>query len=307
MVNRVLKLLPQLSLENTFMVQQQPQSKTADHRADDGAEKKRVKLVGKFEWSYWSDHSAAIISLFVAAILFSPIFEFMGENVKVYSVAAAIWIVAGTLIFFMAHSVVVRKEGRSTAQQEAQDEKHKTDLQAKIAHLESSVAEIKTHIGDTAQWITEQRSRALTDQQRKEIVAALLPFAGQKISVQCQMFDVDGLQYAQQFVSILLEAKWNAGQIMQSTDSIGLRNAGVGISKSDADGKRIPAGAVALSNVLARLGITAEANAMFVESVPVGEIRLFVGVKVPGKPGAGPATSQPATAPATQSLGSFRI
>lgn len=83
----------------------------SDHfndKSDENPHKKTIFRRNKFKWAweFWSEHPVPILLLFFGGIFVTPMFDFMGEKVKVWSVGFGIWLMLGAGIAFVCKSII---------------------------------------------------------------------------------------------------------------------------------------------------------------------------------------------------------
>lgn len=127
----------------------------------------------------------------------------------------------------------------------------------------------------------EQIPRSLSTEQIQSLVAMLLPYAGQKVSIACIMNDTEGKRFGGQFITVFKAAKWDCGdgvsQAVYTEDPIGIE---ITLSKVDYEAGKIPTIALLLDDRLAEFGF-AKPKAMFInDAVPQGTIEFRIGRKL---------------------------
>ena len=237
------------------MNQEQRERKHSQRRPYAESSQKRVPRF-QWAWEFWSEHADSILLLFFGALFLSPITEFMSKQTKVWSIGLGFWLLIGAVIVFICKSAI------------------------KTIEKENEGPPVREH--------AESPPRFLTKEQSDKIVSIILPFKGQKASVQCPASDREAARYAQQLLIMLKEeAKWDASDLMYSPDFADFDSVTVSVSKEDFDRRSFPKAATALSNALALAGVTKKAGALLpVPNLPNGSVRLDIGINplLPGYP-----------------------
>jgi hypothetical protein len=135
---------------------------------------------------------------------------------------------------------------------------------------------------DAAQVKASTAQRVLSSAQKQTLVAALSPFAGQKVTIQTVIGDSDGDRYKADFLEVLRAAKWSfnegtdVSQAVIMPTPLGVQ---VTINQDDAQSGRVLNSAYEFMHTLHKLGIT-QTETMFVnKQVPSGIVNLVIGTK----------------------------
>jgi hypothetical protein len=148
------------------------------------------------------------------------------------------------------------------------------ELQRKLSDAESQLAELKH----------KQAQKRLSDDERKSLIDALAPFAGQKVAVAFRLGDEDGKVLAEDFVAVFKAANWNyGGETGLSVQRWDRDPVGVEIALNEADARagRIPNGIGALINAVRKLRLTYDNTIYMSRDVPAGQAVVKVGRKLP--------------------------
>ena len=151
--------------------------------------------------------------------------------------------------------------------------KENSDLRQKLNDAEDKLAALEK----------TQTQKHLSPEQQRYLIEALRPFAGQKISIASIRGDDEGLQLAQEFVSVFEAAGWDhhgeAGVTTQDwpRDPVGIE---VVLNEDDARADKIPQGVAGLINVVRQLGLVYDNTVYMDNDVPSGQALLKVGKKL---------------------------
>jgi hypothetical protein len=151
--------------------------------------------------------------------------------------------------------------------------KENSELNQKLTEAQSRLAELER----------TQSQKHLSLEQKRFLIEALRPFAGQKVSIASIRGDDDGLQFAQEFVSVFEAAGWDHhGEAGVSTqdwprDPVGIE---VALNEDDARADRIAPGVAGLINVVRQLGLVYDNTVYMDNEVPAGQALLKVGKKL---------------------------
>ena len=120
----------------------------------------------------------------------------------------------------------------------------------------------------------KQKARHLTVGQRQRLVAALSPFAGQKVDVSTYPGDPESNEFGIQIEGLLREAGWNSSGFHTAyrPDAV----VGLDVRVGHRVGQATPA-ADALISVFRAEGF--QAHGTIYETIPKDEIRLWIGKK----------------------------
>jgi len=151
--------------------------------------------------------------------------------------------------------------------------KENSELRQKLIDAENKLAALER----------AQTQKHLSLEQKRFLIEALRPFAGQKVSIASIRGDDDGLRLAQEFVSVFESAGWDHhGEAGVSTqdwprDPVGIE---VVMNEDDARADRIPPGVAGLINVVRQLGLVYDNTVYMDNEVPAGQALLKVGKKL---------------------------
>jgi len=151
--------------------------------------------------------------------------------------------------------------------------KENSELRQKLIDAENKVAALER----------TQTTKRLSAEQKRFLIEALRPFAGQKVSIASIRGDDDGLILAQEFVSVFEAAGWDHhGEDGVSTqdwprDPVGIE---VVLNEKDARADQIPPGLAGLINVVRQLGLVYDNTVYMDNDVPEGQALLKVGKKL---------------------------
>jgi hypothetical protein len=136
------------------------------------------------------------------------------------------------------------------------------------------------------QFVEFQRTlgqRRLTKDEREALIAALKPFAGQKITIASIAGDDESRLMADDLVAVFDAAGWDhsgeEGVAFKTwdRDPVGIE---IALNEDDARAGRISAGVGALINAVRRLGLTKDNTIYMHGDVPAGEAQVKVGKKL---------------------------
>ena len=120
--------------------------------------------------------------------------------------------------------------------------------------------------------------------QKRELIATLLPFAGQKVTIMSVMGDAEGDRFKQDFLEVLRATKWSFNEATDVSQGVMMptpQGVQVTINQTDAQPERVLKSAVQFMLLLHKIGIT-NSDTIFVNNdVPSGQVRLIVGTKPP--------------------------
>jgi len=151
--------------------------------------------------------------------------------------------------------------------------KENSELRQKLIDAENKVAALER----------TQTTKHLSAEQKRFLIEALRPFAGQKVSIASIRGDDDGLILAQEFVSVFEAAGWDHhGEDGVSTqdwprDPVGIE---VVLNEKDARADQIPPALTGLINVVRQLGLVYDNTVYMDNDVPEGQALLKVGKKL---------------------------
>jgi hypothetical protein len=160
------------------------------------------------------------------------------------------------LAFSYGHHIdwLVGQAASTAATQQQQAE------QAAEARHASEIGGLKSQLSEADKKVAEleakQPQRRLKQTEKDTLIAALRPFAGQKISITCIMGDIYGKELAEDFVSVMRAANWDDGggiginQVVYMQDPEGII---LLINQGDASAQRATPGITALTQTLAQL------------------------------------------------------
>jgi hypothetical protein len=151
--------------------------------------------------------------------------------------------------------------------------KENSELRQKLIEAENKLAALER----------TQTQKHLSSEQKRFLIEALRPFAGQKVSIASIRGDDEGLQLAQEFVSVFDAAGWDhhgeAGVTTQEwpRDPVGIE---VVLNEDDARADKIPPGVAGLINVVRKLGLVYDNTVYMDNEVPNGQALVKVGKKL---------------------------
>jgi hypothetical protein len=170
-------------------------------------------------------------------------------------------------LLFLAEVIAYRASSRK-------DELTEKAEHARVEEADKKLAEVQQ----------QQAQRALSDEQKRLLVAALSPFRGQKVQVMCNWGDMGGEAFAQDFVSVFSQARWDQGEVPGHPPGPVLAvfsnpAAGVWVNVSENDAKKGPGTEAAQTLVitLAQLGVLKKPVWFPDRSVPDGKISVVFG------------------------------
>jgi hypothetical protein len=162
---------------------------------------------------------------------------------------------------------------RPVAESSSRYLKENSELRQKLIDAENRLATLER----------TQTEKHLSPEQKRFLIEALRPFAGQKVSIASIRGDDEGLMLAQEFVSVFEAAGWDhhgeAGVTTQDwpRDPVGIE---VVLNEKDARGDQIPPGVAGLINVVRQLGLVYDNTVYMDNDVPEGQALLKVGKKL---------------------------
>ena len=151
--------------------------------------------------------------------------------------------------------------------------KENSELRQKLIEAENKLAELEKL----------QTQKRLSEEQRRFLIEALRPFAGQKVAIASILGDDDSKTLARDLVSAFEAAGWDhdgdAGVFTQQfpRDPIGVE---VTLNENDARSGTIAAGIGALINATRQLGLVYDNTIYMGNDVPAGQALLKVGKKL---------------------------
>ena len=183
----------------------------------------------------------------------------------------------------------VQREATSQADRhyKIETERLKNELSAaksKIASMQKDVAQARIQpqaAEENAHQVQANvATRALSVGQKQNLIAALSPFSGQKVTIETIAGDDDGNRFKQDFVAVLKFAEWSFDEkrdVVQAATvppPIGVQ---VTVNEDEVRAGRVLQSARVFVQTLHKLGIT-RGNTLFVDNqVPVGMIKLTSG------------------------------
>jgi hypothetical protein len=151
--------------------------------------------------------------------------------------------------------------------------KENSELHQKLNDAEARLAELEKL----------QAQKRLSEDQRRFLIEALRPFAGQKVQIASIVGDDDSKSLARDLVSVFEAAGWDhegdAGVSAQQfpRDPVGVE---VTLNEADARAGNIAAGIGALINATRQLGLVYDNTIYMGNEVPAGQALLKVGKKL---------------------------
>lgn len=248
------------------MTQEYVEGEKAKHETSEKAENRNVQWCHVFDPGFWRNSTIAIFALFVGAILLSPLTSFPGGTPKhLWYVAAGLCVLFCTAVFWITSGIVARIEGREllTEQEvEEREQKYRKGIQDRLNELETTVSDAKSQIAG-------MRARTLSDGERQAIKEAIAPFAGNKLVINCHLWNFEGMRYAQEFLELFKEAGWDCEPIQNIIVPFDFDNARLGIGTGEEEPTEVHKRGIApdaffpLYKTLERLGII-ESNGQFI-------------------------------------------
>jgi hypothetical protein len=151
--------------------------------------------------------------------------------------------------------------------------KENSDLQQRLNEAETKLANLEK----------SETKRRLSPEQKRFLIDALRPFAGQKVSIASIRGDEESSALAQDFVAVLEAAGWDhhgkEGVTAQDwpRDPIGIE---ITLNEKDARSNEITPGTAALINAVRKLGMVYDNTVYMDNDVPPGQPLLKVGRKL---------------------------
>ncbi|MBM3530998.1 MAG: hypothetical protein FJX62_23210 [Alphaproteobacteria bacterium] len=149
--------------------------------------------------------------------------------------------------------------------------------------LNEAEAELSAAMAKIAKFEFVQASKRLSDDEKAVLVAALKPFAGQRVTVASIRDDEDGKAFAEDVIAVLEAAGWDhggdAGIMFRQwdRDPVGIE---VTLNETDARAGRISEGTKMLVNVVREFGLAADNTVYLNGEVPEGAVEVRVGRKL---------------------------
>ena len=146
-------------------------------------------------------------------------------------------------------------------------------LQLRLKEADNQFVEFQRTLGQ----------RRLSKDEKEALIAALKPFAGQKIAIASISGDDESRLMADDFVAVFDAAGWDhsgeEGVTVKTwdRDPVGIE---IALNEDDARAGRISVGVGALINVVRRLGLTKDNTIYMNGDVPSGEAQVKVGKKL---------------------------
>lgn len=165
------------------------------------------------------------------------------------------------------------KPPRPVAENPSRYLKENSELQQKLNDAETKLAALEQL----------QMQKRLSPEQRRYMIEALRPFAGQKVSVASIRGDSEGLALAQDIVSVFDAAGWDHhGEAGVTTQDWPRDPVGIEITLNEKDGRanRISPGVTALINTVRQLGLVYDGTVYMDNDVPPGQALVKVGKKL---------------------------
>lgn len=171
-------------------------------------------------------------------------------------------------------------EARGQSEQQAEQRRR-----SEVESLQSRLAEAARAAGEAIATVQAAQSpRRLSEEQKRLLAEALVPFRGQRIDIYCVIGDGEGKRYARDFVELLRSIEWNDGGGTGINEGGGWSSdpVGVEVHMNDAETRtgRIPQSVQALVGTLSRLGLLVEPSKIWRNTqVTPDRIRLIIGHK----------------------------
>jgi len=181
----------------------------------------------------------------------------------------------------------LQRDGKQVAALQRQSKEIEARRAAEQARSALEIARLELALSDTeGKLIALQRTRGqrrLSKDEKQTLIAALKPFAGQKVTIAFIRGDDEAGNLAEDFVGVFDAAGWDhGGEAGVSTQQWDRDPVGVEITLNEADARagRISAGVGALINVVRRLRLTQDNTIYMNGEVPAGQVQLKVGKKL---------------------------
>lgn len=174
---------------------------------------------------------------------------------------------------------LVDAAGRTAAEQyQHQADNAEARRRAEVEGLQKQLAEADKKVAALQKSTT---FRSLTPEQKQALIAALSPFAGQKVAVATALGSDDGLSFANDFIEVFHAAHWvidpqSPSQAIYDKIPIGLEPT---INQEEAEAQRITPGYVTLLLTLVRLELMPSQTAFMNPKVPKGLIEMRIGIR----------------------------
>jgi hypothetical protein len=185
-------------------------------------------------------------------------------------------------IYGSRSSFLSNEATRLTEAQRQHDEAEAEDRRkAEVGTLQKQLAEADKKAAEALQ---QQAPRHLSESQKQTLIAALSPFAGQKITIASVMGDAEGESYREDFLVVLRAARWSfdegsdVSQAVIVPTPVGVQ---VTINQDEAQAGRVLNSAAVFVTTLLQLGIVPDRTMFINQQVPAGQIALKVGTKPP--------------------------
>lgn len=160
-------------------------------------------------------------------------------------------------------------------------------LESEQAHSAAEIARLGRKLTDAQAKVVEleraREQRRLSKDEKQSLIAALKPFAGQKVAIAFILGDDEAKNLAEDFVGVFDAAGWDYGgeagvsARQWDRDPVGVE---VTLNEADARAGRISAGVGALINAVRKLGLT-QGNTIYMNSeVQPGQVQLRIGKKL---------------------------
>ena len=213
----------------------------------------------------------------------SPLLDFSSQSNprRYWPIAIGFWILLTAAFFWGTYLVIAYKEGQeflSEKQREERQAQHDAQVQSQFQDIRNEVAKLGTGVAETKEQVALHGARRLTKEQQSEIVKAMTPFKGTKISVRYPMGSGDGLGIAQDFAFTFREAGLDCTQVEGSPNICNFDTMVVCLSQEDAVVNHFPVFMFSLGCILANLGLAGDPHTHFADSeLKRGEFRLWIG------------------------------
>ena len=167
----------------------------------------------------------------------------------------------------VAHKLLILTNRVADQRRKADEATHRAEVGAPQKEREQANTNVtEPQRGSTA--------RVLTPEQQRTLIAALAPFAGQKVRVDTVMGSDDRLALAKDFVEIFRAAKWDVDPI--SPMQVAYKKPPIGLEPTINQAGIVPPAFPTLVDTLAALGLGT--NTGFADKkIPVGIIDMRIG------------------------------
>jgi hypothetical protein len=199
------------------------------------------------------------------------------------------WFGIGCFVLLGASEIVAFRYGlRKDALIEIRDQQRadqaKRDRDQAEMRRKAEVGALQKQVSDADKKVAElQKQRLgwrLTQEQKNTLIAAMRPFAWQKISITCIMGDLYGKEAADDFIAVAKTAGWDsppeAEQTVYTIDPVGIL---LFVNEAEGQAGRFPVGLGAMARAMADIGLITKLAITGDAGVPIGTIHIVIGRK----------------------------